>query len=52
MVLILIVLIILLIFGLPQVSGNWGFHQYGYAPSSIIAILLVALLVWLLMGRF
>lgn len=52
MMLIVIVLLILLIFGLPQVSGSWGWHQYGYAPSGIVAVLVVILLVYLLMGRF
>ena len=45
--LLLIVLILLLFGGLPR----WGYHSYGYAPSSLGAVLLIILLVLLLTGR-
>lgn len=45
--LVLIILVVLVIFGLP----NWGYHAYGYGPSSIIGVVLVILLILLLLGR-
>ncbi|HEV8714266.1 MAG TPA: DUF3309 family protein [Candidatus Binatia bacterium] len=45
--LLLIVLIVLLLGGLP----NLGFHSYGYAPSGIIGVLVIVALVLLLTGR-
>lgn len=48
MSLLLLIVVLLLVFGgLP----NWGYHQYGYAPSGIGGILLVILFVLLLTGR-
>lgn len=48
MSLLLVIVLLLLIFGgLPSV----GFHEYGYAPSSVGTILLIVLLVLLLTGR-
>jgi len=48
MILILvIVLIILLLGGLPA----WHYHPYGYTPSGIIAVILVLLVLWVLLGR-
>ena len=46
----LILLIILLLFlvgGLP----NWGYHTYGFAPSSIAGVVLLVVVVLLLTGR-
>lgn len=46
---ILVVLIVLLLVfgGLPQL----GYHQWGYGPSGIGAVLLIILVVLLLTGR-
>ena len=46
--LLLIVLIVILFAGLP----NWGYHSYGYAPSGILMVVVVILVVLFLMGRF
>jgi hypothetical protein len=43
----LIILIVLLLGGLP----TWGYHSYGYAPSGIVGVLLVVIIVLLLTGR-
>ena len=44
----LLIIVLLIVFGgLPQVSG----HNYGYGPSGIGGIILVVLLVMLLTGR-
>jgi hypothetical protein len=49
--LVVLVVVLLLVFGgLPQISGQW--HSYGYAPSGIALIVLVILVVVLLSGRF
>ena len=45
--LLMIVLIVLLVGGLP----NLGFHSYGYAPSGIVGVLVIVALVLLLTGR-
>jgi len=45
--LLLIVLIVLLLGGLP----NLGYHSYGYAPSGIIGVLVIVALVLFLTGR-
>jgi len=48
MVLILIViLLVLALGGLP----NWGYHDMGYAPSGLLGLVLVILLVLFLFGR-
>jgi hypothetical protein len=48
--LIVLIIVLLLVFGgLPQVSGSW--HNYGYAPTSLGVVLLVVLIVLLLTGR-
>ena len=48
MSLLLLVVLLLLVFGgLP----NWGYHQYGYAPSGIGAILLIIVFLLFLTGR-
>jgi Protein of unknown function (DUF3309) len=46
-VLLVIVLIVVLLGGLP----TWGYHPYGWGPSSIVAVVLVVLVVLLLLGR-
>jgi len=43
----LIVLILLLFGGLP----NWGYHSYGYAPSGIVGVVLIVVLIMFLTGR-
>ncbi len=43
----LIVLLLLLFGGLPR----WGYHSYGYAPSGILGVILVIVLILFLMGR-
>ena len=46
--LVILLVVLLLVFGgLPQV----GLHQYGYAPSGIGGIILIVLLILLLTGR-
>ncbi len=45
---ILIILLVLILVGaLPTV----GLHQYGYAPSSLLAVVLVVVLILALLGR-
>lgn len=43
----LIVLLMLVVGGLP----NWGYHQYGYGPSSAGGVILLILVILLLTGR-
>jgi hypothetical protein len=43
----LIVLILLLVGALP----NFGYHSYGYAPSGLVGVVVIILLVLLLTGR-
>ena len=45
--LLLIIVLLIVLGGLPQVSG----HSYGYGPSGIGGIVLLVLLVMLLTGR-
>lgn len=48
MSLLLLIVVLLLVFGgLP----NWGFHQFGYAPSGIGAVILIVLVIMLMTGR-
>jgi len=48
MSLLLLIVVLLLVFGgLP----NWGYHQFGYAPSGIGGIILIVLVIMLLTGR-
>jgi hypothetical protein len=48
MSLVLLIVLLLLVFGgLP----TWGYHQYGYAPSGIGAIILIIVLLLFLTGR-
>lgn len=42
-----VVLFLLLIGGLP----TWGYHQYGYGPSSLVGILFIVGIILLLTGR-
>ena len=43
----LIVLLLVLFGGLPR----WGYHSYGYAPSGILGVILVVVLILFLLGR-
>ena len=43
----LIILILLLFGGLPR----WGYHSYGYAPSGLVGVVLLVLVVMLFTGR-
>ena len=45
--LLLIVLILLVVGALP----NFGYHSYGYAPSGLLGVVMLVLLVMLLTGR-
>jgi uncharacterized protein DUF3309 len=45
--LLLIILVLFLFGGLPR----WGYHSYGYAPSGIVGVVLIVLVVLLLTGR-
>lgn len=45
--LLLIVLLLLVFGGLP----NWGYHNYGYAPSGILGTVLIIVLILFLLGR-
>ncbi len=49
MSLLLLVILLLLFFGgLPR----WGYHSYGYAPSGLVGVLLIIIIILLLTGRF
>jgi len=43
----LIVLVLFLVGGLP----NWGYHNYGFAPSGIFGVVLLVVVILLLTGR-
>ena len=43
----LIILVLFLFGGLP----HWGYHSYGYAPSGLVGVALIVLVVLLLTGR-
>jgi len=45
--LLLIVLLVLVFGGLP----TWGYHSYGYAPSGLVGVLLIIIIILLLTGR-
>jgi hypothetical protein len=45
--LVIVILLILLLVGLPPV----GLHEWGYAPSTALGVILVVLLVLALLGR-
>jgi hypothetical protein len=44
--LLLIILLVLVFGGLP----NWGYHNYGYAPSGILGTILIIVLILFLLG--
>jgi len=46
--LLLIILLLLFFGGLPR----WGYHSYGYAPSGLVGVLLIIIVILLLTGRF
>jgi hypothetical protein len=43
----LIVIVLFLVGGLP----NWGYHRFGFAPSSLAGVLLLFVVFLLLTGR-
>jgi hypothetical protein len=45
--LLIVLLIVLLVVSVPQT----GWHAYGYAPTSVLGVVLMVILVLLLMGR-
>ncbi|HXJ73585.1 MAG TPA: DUF3309 family protein [Candidatus Dormibacteraeota bacterium] len=45
----LVILILVVLGGLPQVSGSW--HNMGYGPSGL-GLLVVVVLIILLLGRW
>jgi hypothetical protein len=45
--LLLIVLVLFLVGGLPR----WGYHSFGFAPSGIVGVVLIVVLVMFLTGR-
>ena len=46
-IIVLVVLVILAMGGLPR----WGYHRYGYGPSSLAGAVLVIVIILALMGR-
>jgi hypothetical protein len=47
----LLLLIVLLIFLTIGGAPYWGYHTYGYAPSSVGLVIVVVLIFLLLTGR-
>jgi Protein of unknown function (DUF3309) len=45
--LLLIVLVLFLVGGLPR----WGYHSFGFAPSGIVGVVLIVVLIMFLTGR-
>lgn len=45
--LLLIFILVLCFGGLP----TWGYHNYGYAPSGLLGMVLVVVLILFLIGR-
>ena len=43
----LIVLVLFLVGALP----NWGYHRFGFAPSGIVGVVMLVVVVLLLTGR-
>ena len=43
----LIILVLFLVGGLP----NWGYHNFGFAPSGLAGVVLLIVVVMLLTGR-
>ena len=48
MSLLLLIVVVVLLFG---AWPSWGWHTYGFAPSGILGIALIVLLILLLTGR-
>jgi len=46
-IVVLVLLVVLVLGGLPK----WGYHRYGYAPSGLLGVILVIVLILFLMGR-
>ncbi len=46
-VILLVILVLLVMGGLP----TWGYHDYGYGPSSVGSIVVMIVLILLLTGR-
>lgn len=44
---VVIVLVVVLLGGLP----TWGYHSYGYGPSSVVGVVVVILLILIVLGR-
>lgn len=47
--LLLVIVLVLLFGGLPQMTGHW--HGYGYMPSGIVFIIFIVLIVLVFSGR-
>ena len=48
---ILVILLVLMILGSPQMPYWGGNAQYGYGPSGLLGLILVILLILALLGR-
>lgn len=48
---VLVVLLILLLIGAFPAPYNAGWHSYGYAPSGIIGLVLLIVLIMVLLGH-
>ena len=46
-IVVLILLVFLAVGGLPR----WGFHNHGYAPSSLVGVILAVVLILAVLGR-
>lgn len=46
-----VLLLILLLLGAFGGLPAWGYHNYGYAPSSILGVIVVIIVVLLLLGK-
>jgi Protein of unknown function (DUF3309) len=49
--LLILVLLILLLVGVFPTAPWGGWHQYGYAPMSVLGVVLIIVVVLLLLGR-
>lgn len=47
----LIVLVVLLLIGAFAGAPSWGWHGYGWAPSGVIGLIVLVLVILLVMGR-
>lgn len=43
----LLILLLIVFGGLP----NWGYHNYGYAPSGLAGIVMIVFIILMLTGR-